>query len=377
MPSISTEMAADATDVPFEPLTFSTDPTGELPTVTVDPTKPADAVAALAGRVRCINCGTPLETIISHRHHRGPQATELCLECDPDDEDEASLTIGRADGTGTELWGNVVRPGAEHSTPLSAGHSRWVCISDTHGKHRELSALPAGDVLVHAGDFTMTGLLDEIEDFVEWFAAVPGFKHKVVIAGNHEPTLDVPYYADNWRKFHPGQQISPDNGLPIGDPNAPGKQDAASAQELLRTNSSFTYLEDTADTVLGYKVYGSPWTPHIVPKVRSWGFGVDRGTEAANVWEAVPTDTDVLITHGPPAGHGDLVNGEQLGRAGDVNLLAEVTERVQPLYHVFGHTHHGHGFTTNGITRFVNAAVCDDAYFPSQPPLCFDLPPKD
>lgn len=364
-----------ASGTPFEPLTFAADLIGELPTVTVDPTKPADAVAALAGRVRCITCGEPLETLVSHRHHRGPQAREVCLECDPDDEDE-TLAPGRADGTGAELWGRTVRPGTEDSPPPPPGHSRWVCISDTHGKHREMPALPTGDVLVHAGDFSMTGLLDEIEDFVEWFAGVPGFKYKVVIAGNHEPTLDVDYYAEHWRKFHPGYQVSPENGLPIGDPNAPGKQDAARAQELLRTNSRFTYLEDSAATVLGYKVYGSPWTPHIVPKLRSWGFGVDRGTEAASVWQDVPTDTDVLITHGPPAGHGDLVNGEELDRAGDVNLLAEVTERVKPLYHVFGHTHHGHGFTTNGTTRFVNAAVCDGAYMPSQPPLCFDLPSR-
>lgn len=107
--------------------------------------------------------------------------------------------------------------------------------------------------------------------------------------------------------------------------------------------------------VLGYKVYGSPWSPHIVAGVASWGFGVDRGADAAQLWRAIPTDTDVVVTHGPPAGHGDLVNGEDLGRAGDVDLLAEVTERVRPLYHVFGHTHHGHGFTTDGTTRFVNS----------------------
>lgn len=50
-------------------------------------------------------------------------------------------------------------------------------------------------------------------------------------------------------------------------------------------------------------------------------------------------DTDVLITHGPPCGHGDLAVGD--ARAGCVDLLNTVEQRVKPLYHVFGHIHEG------------------------------------
>ena len=39
---------------------------------------------------------------------------------------------------------------------------RFVCISDTHCKHHGLGVLPAGDVLVHAGDFTQTGRPGEV-----------------------------------------------------------------------------------------------------------------------------------------------------------------------------------------------------------------------
>ena len=101
----------------------------------------------------------------------------------------------------------------------------------------------------------------------------------------------------------------------------------------------------------------------------------DEEERFGQVWRAIPTDTDVLVTHGPPAGHGDLVNGEELGRAGDVDLLTEVTERVQPLYHVFGHTHDGAGVTTDGTTRFLNAASVGDSYRAANPPLVFELPP--
>ncbi len=38
-----------------------------------------------------------------------------------------------------------------------------------------------GDVLIHAGDFTGTGLPGEVDKFVTWLTAQP-HKHKVVIA---------------------------------------------------------------------------------------------------------------------------------------------------------------------------------------------------
>ena len=47
----------------------------------------------------------------------------------------------------------------------------------------------------------------------------------------------------------------------------------------------------------------------------------------------------MLITHGPPLGFGDLcVTG---ARAGCVDLLHCVQNRVKPKYHVYGHIHEG------------------------------------
>lgn len=61
-------------------------------------------------------------------------------------------------------------------------------ISDTHNHHRQLQDLPAADVIVHSGDFTMVGTEAEVIDFMEWFCALP-YKHKVFIAGNHDDCL--------------------------------------------------------------------------------------------------------------------------------------------------------------------------------------------
>jgi predicted phosphodiesterase len=43
-----------------------------------------------------------------------------------------------------------------------------ICISDTHNHHKDLK-IPDGDILIHAGDMTCVGGMDEIKDFVSNF----------------------------------------------------------------------------------------------------------------------------------------------------------------------------------------------------------------
>ena len=62
---------------------------------------------------------------------------------------------------------------------------KLVLISDTHGLHSKVS-VPDGDILIHAGDLTNVGKAMEIAEAGEWLRSLP-HKHKVVIAGNHEP----------------------------------------------------------------------------------------------------------------------------------------------------------------------------------------------
>lgn len=198
--------------------------------------------------------------------------------------------------------------------PCPPGHTRWVCISDTHGQHEKIESVPDGDVLIHAGDLTNTGEITQIKSFCEWMGKHP-HKHKVVIAGNHDITLDEPYYPTASERFH--------YKAPLDD---------TVARATMRESKSFTYLEDRSTSVLGYNVYGSPWQPAFC----DWAFNLDRGEACAAKWSAIPDDTEVLITHGPPVGHGDLCNGGG-NRAGCVDLLAQITDRIKPLYHVFGH----------------------------------------
>lgn len=192
---------------------------------------------------------------------------------------------------------------------------RIVCVSDTHGRHRDLT-LPPGDLLVHAGDLTRRGRLDELEDFDRWLGSLDrAYRDKVVICGNHDFCF----------------------------------QEQPQAARARVTNA--VYLEDGSATVGGLTVYGSPWQPWF----GGWAFNLARGPDLAAVWAKIPAGTDILVTHGPPAGILDrTVRGEFVGCQ---DLLDRVWE-VRPRLHVFGHIHEAAGRAdVDGLT-FVNAS-CD------------------
>ena len=195
---------------------------------------------------------------------------------------------------------------------------RIVIISDTHSRHRQMArAVPDGDILIHAGDFTNCGRVSEVQEFNDWFTSLP-HPHKIVIAGNHE----VPF-----------------------DPKVRGRgrfQKATAHPELHKIKtfldeSKCVYLEDSAVEVAGIKFYGSPHQPAYG---QGWAFNMERNSEEIRAkWAAIPDGTDILVTHGPPLGFLDQCsNGD---RAGCEDLLREVIGRIKPKYHVFGHVHEG------------------------------------
>ena len=59
-----------------------------------------------------------------------------------------------------------------------------------------------------------------------------------------------------------------------------------------------TYLQDERLEVMGLKVYGSPWQPRFSDSA----FNLSRGAELRAVWDKIPSDTDILVTHSPPLG---------------------------------------------------------------------------
>ena len=103
-------------------------------------------------------------------------------------------------------------------------------------------------------------------------------------------------------------------------------------------------------------------------------------------WNQIPDDTDILMTHGPPLGFGDVAKRGSPGlmaladeppstiRCGCIELLKNVRERVQPKYHLYGHIHEDYGVRSDGTTIYVNSAYAGDHHRATdKKPYVFDI----
>jgi Icc-related predicted phosphoesterase len=208
---------------------------------------------------------------------------------------------------------------------------RIVLFADTHGRYQEIS-IPNGDILIFAGDISRYGLLSELDEFNSFLGPLP-HRHKIMIAGNHDFCFeDFP-------------------------------------EESRKRITNAIYLQDQAVSVMDMSFYGSPWQPLFM----NWAFNLPPGKPLREKWDLIPKDTDVLITHGPPYGYGDLT---MLGeRTGDKELLRAIM-RIKPKLNLFGHIHEGYGQWKVGRTLLINASVCDDQYRPLNPPVEVTINPK-
>ena len=220
-------------------------------------------------------------------------------------------------------------------------------ISDTHAKHNQVtSSLPGGDVLIHAGDISNKGYRTEIQDFIKWFSTIENYTHKIFIAGNHDFSCqDEVSAVEELLRLNPGSEYLYDDMFLIGDESA-----------------------DYDDMV---KVWGSPWQPEFY----NWAFNLPRqGAELKEVWNMIPSDVDILITHGPPYGHLDYVTYSKQNVG--CELLRDRIDLIKPKIHVFGHIHSSYGYKFDGTTHFFNAAVLDERYNFTQKPLSVEWDPK-
>lgn len=207
---------------------------------------------------------------------------------------------------------------------------KCVVISDTHTLHRNV-AVPDGDVLIHAGDSLNRGTLAELRDVNDWLSTLP-HQHKIVIAGNHD-----------WCFEREGDR-----------------------EQAVSILNAATYLQDEVVVVDGIRFYGSPWQPAFM----NWAFNLDRGKPLKQVWDKIPPDTEVLITHGPPMGILDKTDsGESVGCFD----LREAVLKIKPRFHVFGHIHEAYGKTEQQGITFINACVCTARYVPSNKPVVFEV----
>jgi len=220
----------------------------------------------------------------------------------------------------------------QRRSPRSTTALRLVLLSDTHELHREIE-VPDGDILIHAGDFTMfSKSLDAITDFNNWLGELP-HRHKIIVPGNHEFFIEQ---DDSDRCLLDNAIVLINEGLEVE----------------------------------GLRIWGSPVTP-----LDGAAFGLSSEKARRKVYSMVPDDIDVLITHGPP--FGILDTEHRFGVHQGCHELLERVKRVKPKLHVFGHIHGASGVYRKEHTLFVNAARLGLDGDPGGGPMVFEIKRED
>lgn len=222
---------------------------------------------------------------------------------------------------------------------------RVVCISDTHS----LTTLevPEGDLLIHAGDLCNYGTLKEIQAAVDWLRQLP-HPHKVVICGNHDSYFDARSRLEEDRLSVDDADdnafvalSSSSTSIRSFDDSLQSRVDWGDIHYLQHSSVTLDFPTTSSmhsrAAVRTLTLYGAPQIPAIVAFGSEHAFTYPPHHDA---WTGtVPPETDILITHTPPAFHRDL---SPVYSTGCPFLLSEVW-RVRPILHVFGHVHAGYG----------------------------------
>ena len=217
---------------------------------------------------------------------------------------------------------------------------RITAISDTHFKHKYIDtrAFSNTDILIHAGDFTSNGNAAQTLAFLQWFSDLP-VPHKILVAGNHDSfacSIDFP--------------------------------------SMVAQFPSITYLYNSSVTIDGLKIWGSPYSNTF----GRWAFMADD-IELANIWDQIPKDTNIVVTHGPAYGIGDLVDNDyEPGRdkhVGSKTLTAKLKSLKKLKLHVTGHIHESAGIHL-GLCPTINASICGANYAPFNQPISINMEVK-
>jgi len=195
--------------------------------------------------------------------------------------------------------------------------NKLIIISDTHTFHNK-AKLPKGDILIHAGDLEIRNNL-ELQIVIDWFESL-NFKHIIWIGGNHD------FYLEHLHNHHIAP-VFPEN---------------------------IHYLCNTSIEVEGIKFWGSPFSSQF----GNWAF-MEHLEELKPIWDTIPSDTDIVITHSPPFGILDqCVNGISVG----CPALRDKLKEIKPKYHICGHIHEAYGVYQDKYTTYINASLLNEYY---------------
>lgn len=216
-------------------------------------------------------------------------------------------------------------------------------ISDTHGaKYHEKLQISECDVLLFTGDLGGRTDLLELQQFLEWFKKQPARK-KIFIGGNHDIVLDKTFAEKLKAQGNMfGWSLHKENYL--------------RALDLIESyrKDNIVYLCNTDYVFEGIKFYGSPYSPSFHKQY--WAFNADRGGEIKKIWNIIPNDTHVLLTHSPQYNILDDVkefaNVNEDPHVGCKDLANIIKNKLIDLkLHCFGHIHDNYGIMLHNVSN--------------------------
>lgn len=186
-------------------------------------------------------------------------------------------------------------------------------ISDTHNRE---PVLPGGDLLIHCGDLTQNGFKVEVIKQLNYLhEQLDKYKYIIIIPGNH----------DLWCERHPSDF-----------------RDACLSAGIISLINESIEIE-------GFKIFGSPNSL----RYHDWAFNSSE-SDLFDIYDKIPADTDILVTHGPPLGVLDQTTKGSIGSSS----LKDAVDQLKPKIHAFGHIHEDGGKTlTVAGTQFINCAT--------------------
>ena len=225
-----------------------------------------------------------------------------------------------------------------------------IAISDTHGKHNHVS-LPDGDLLIHAGDLTNIGREIEVEEVINWFYQQANrYTYGIVfIAGNHDRSFDPKFNLNDGKIKKPKWLLN--------------------ILSNIKSTNHIHYLENNSVEINGIKIWGSPITPWFGGDY--WAFNAHRGPDIMKYWEQIPSDANIIVTHGPVMYKLDYTMYDKK-YVGCEQLRYQI-ETIKPLLHISGHIHEGYGYEYNADTHYFNASICNINYNPINEPWSIDV----
>lgn len=210
--------------------------------------------------------------------------------------------------------------------------TRFLVLSDTHGTVFQPDSKPFhhADVAIHCGDLTEESKLDEFQGSLRLLEDINA-PLKLVIAGNHDFTLDIP--ISKKKVADARLLLDPELVKKVYGYYGEARRIFEDARD-----AGIIFLDEgvhhfTLNNGAALTVYASAWTPSL----GDWGF---QYQPAQGHSFEIPQGVDMVMTHGPPKGIMDYTDSKQ--RAGCPDLFAAIF-RARPRLHCFGHIHEGCG----------------------------------